>query len=74
VGVVTGDVAFDTRDEFFDITERATFNSVLGNQPEPTFDLIEPGRIRGGREVDMEAGPFRKLSKITDLIDVIYKS
>ena len=49
--------AVDLCDEVFDAFEGASADRLLGDQSEPSFDLIEPGRV-SGRVVDMEAGPF----------------
>ena len=43
-------------DEILDAFEGASADSLLGDETEPTFDLIEPGRIRW-RVVEVESGP-----------------
>ena len=47
----------DSGDQVFDAPEAASANCLLGDEPEPTFDLIEPGRV-GGSVVDLEAWPL----------------
>jgi len=47
----------DAADEIADATEASAANRLLGNQAEPAFHLIEPGRV-GRREMDVEAGPL----------------
>ena len=44
----------DSGDQVFDAPETTSANRLLGDEPEPTFDLIEPGRV-GGSVVDLEA-------------------
>ena len=48
--------AVDLCDEVLDALEGAAADGLLGDQSEPSFDLIEPGRI-SGRVVDVESGP-----------------
>ena len=52
-------IPFDPHYEFFHVTKRATLDGLLGDEPEPTLDLIEPGSI-SGCEMNMEARTFRK--------------
>lgn len=47
--------AVDLCDEVLDALEGATADGLLGDESEPSFDLIEPGRISGG-VVDVESG------------------
>ena len=47
--------AVDLCDEVLDTLEGAAADGLLGDQSEPSFDLIEPGRI-SGRVVDVESG------------------
>ena len=47
----------DSGDEVFDAPETASANRLLGDESEPAFDLIEPGRV-GGSVVDLEAWPL----------------
>ena len=51
--------AVDLCDEVLDAFEGAAADGLLGDQSEPSFDLIEPGRI-SGRVVDVEAGSRRQ--------------
>lgn len=44
-------------DEVFDASEATLADRLLGDEPEPTLDLVEPGRIGWG-VVDVEAGPL----------------
>ena len=53
------DEVVDSGDEVFDAPETAFANRLLGDEAEPTFDLIEPGRV-GRSVVDLEAGPLRQ--------------
>ena len=53
------DEVVDFGDEVFDASEAASADCLLGNEPEPTLDLVEPGRI-GWRVMDVEAGPLCK--------------
>ena len=50
------DISRDLFDEFFHAGEGTAPDSFLGDEPEPAFDLVEPGRI-GGREMDVISGP-----------------
>ena len=54
--VVVFSEAVDLCDEVLDTLEGAAADGLLGDQSEPSFDLIEPGRI-SGRVVDVEAWP-----------------
>ena len=47
--------AVDLCDEVFDAFEGASADGLLGDHSEPSFDLIEPGRI-SWRVVDVESG------------------
>ena len=51
------DEVVDSGDEVFDAPEATSANRLLGDEPEPTLDLIEPGGV-GGSVVDVEAGPL----------------
>ena len=57
--VVLFDELLDWCDQLFDGSERTSLDSALSDETEPTFDLVEPGRI-GGCEVRMESRPARK--------------
>jgi hypothetical protein len=57
VAVVVVDEFFDPSNEFADAAEAATANSLLCNETEPAFDLVEPGGICGC-VVDLEARPL----------------
>jgi len=48
------DELIDSGDEFFDALERSAPDGLLGDESEPSLDLIEPGRV-SGCEVEMEA-------------------
>ena len=45
----------DAGDEILDAAEAAAADGPLGNQSEPSFHLIEPGRI-SGRVMNVESG------------------
>jgi len=47
--------AVDLCDEVLDTLEGAAADGLLGDQSEPSFDLIEPGRV-SWRVVDVESG------------------
>ncbi len=49
------DEVVDSGDQVFDAPETTSSNRLLGDEPEPTLDLIEPGGV-GGSVVDVEAG------------------
>ena len=51
----------DFLDEIGNAGERTTADGALGNEPEPAFDLVEPGGIRGD-VVHVIAGPLRQPS------------
>ena len=57
--IVMIDKAFDSGNQFADVSERASPKSPLGDESEPAFHLIEPRRI-GGRVMQMIAWPFRQ--------------
>ena len=57
--VVTRHESINFGNEFFDIGEGATANGFLGDNTEPTFYLIDPGRI-GWRVMDVIAGSFNQ--------------
>ncbi len=40
--VIGGNETFDGMDQFFDVSEGAPSNGLLGNDVEPDFNLIEP--------------------------------
>ena len=48
------DEVVNSGDQMFDAPETTSANRLLGDESEPTFDLIEPGRV-GGSVVDLEA-------------------
>jgi hypothetical protein len=50
------DELVDSGNEFFDAFEGSPPDGLLRNEAEPSFNLIEPGRV-SGREVEMEAWP-----------------
>ena len=54
--VVVLDELVDAGDQIADAAEAAATDGPLGNQSEPAFHLIEPGRI-SGRVVDVVTGP-----------------
>ena len=51
------DEVVDSCDQVFDAPEATSADRLLADESEPTFDLIEPGRV-GGSVVDLEAGTF----------------
>jgi len=51
------DEVVDSCDQVFDAPEATSADRLLGDESEPTLDLIEPGRV-GGSVVDLEAGTF----------------
>ena len=53
--VVLGEAA-NFCNEILDAFEGASTDCLLGDESDPSFDLIEPGRIRR-RVVDVESGP-----------------
>ena len=53
------DEVVDSGDEMFDASETSAADGLLGDMTEPTFDLVEPGRI-GGCVVHVEARPLRE--------------
>ena len=57
VAIVVLDEVVDGGFEFLGGTVDAAAELAFGEQREPAFDQIEPGG-RGGREVNVEAGPF----------------
>jgi len=54
VSVVEGDVAVDIADEFAHVAERVAADRLMGDEREPTLDLIKPARVGGG-VMEMEA-------------------
>ena len=54
MSVVEGDVAVDIADEFAHAAERAAPDRLMGDEREPTLDLIKPTRV-GGSVMKMEA-------------------
>ena len=48
------DEVVDSGDQVFDAPETPSADRLLGDESEPTLDLIEPGRV-GGSVVDLEA-------------------
>ncbi len=57
--VVVLDEVVDSGDEVLDASEAAASDRLLGNEAEPAFDLVEPGRVGGG-VVNVEAGSLCK--------------
>lgn len=55
--VVMLDEFVDAPDQFADAPETATADGLLGNEAEPAFHLVEPGRI-GRRVVHVETWPL----------------
>ncbi len=53
------DEVVDSGDQVFDAPETPSADRLLGDEAEPSFHLIEPGRV-GGSVVDLEAGPLRQ--------------
>ena len=53
MGVVVANIVFDSVEEVFDTLKGAPADGLLGDEPEPAFHLVEPGRI-GWCEVDVE--------------------
>jgi hypothetical protein len=53
------DELVDSGDQMFDAPETTSANRLLGDESEPSFNLIEPAGV-GGRVVDLEAGPLRE--------------
>ena len=51
------DEVVDSGDQMFHAPETPPADGLLGDEPEPAFHLIEPGRV-GGSVVDLEAGPL----------------
>ena len=47
----------DSGDQVLDAPEAVSANRLLGDEPKPSLDLIEPGRV-GWRVVDLEAWPL----------------
>jgi hypothetical protein len=45
------DEVVDFGDQVFDAPETTSANRLLGDETEPTFDLIEPGRVGGRLEL-----------------------
>jgi hypothetical protein len=62
LAVVVLNEVVDSGDQVLDASETASANRLLGDEPKPPFDLIEPGRV-GWRVVDLEAGPLRNQSR-----------
>ena len=56
VGVVGADLVVDSVYQIFAALKRALADGLLGDEPEPAFHLVEPGRV-GWCEVDMVARP-----------------
>ena len=49
------DESFDFGNKFFDASEGTPTDGLLGDDVEPDFYLVEPGRV-GGREVQVVTG------------------
>jgi len=56
LAVVVLDELVDSGNEFFDAPERSAPDGLLGDEAEPSLDLIEPRGV-SGREVEMKARP-----------------
>jgi hypothetical protein len=46
--VIVLDEVVDFGDEVFDVSEASAADGLLGDETEPTFDLVEPGGIGVG--------------------------